>query len=94
MFRNRAPLARVVAHMGGVHLRSDRVSAHVATQHCAAAALVECAGAMARLPGCASLAAEVQAWAQRSAEIADRIAAAVARSAESDAATVEMLDRS
>ena len=94
MFRNRPVVGCVLAHMSRVELRSDRVAALVAAERRSAVALEDCAVRMSRLPGCASLAAEVQAWAERTADLADRIAAATQRTVVADAEAARELDRS
>ncbi|HEY5857266.1 MAG TPA: hypothetical protein VIW24_25340 [Aldersonia sp.] len=80
--------------MSRVELRSDRVAALVAAERRSAVALEDCAGRMMHLAGCARLAAEVQAWAERTADLADRIAVATQRTVAADVDTADRLDRS
>ena len=75
-------------------MRPDRVSALVAAERRSAGALAECSVRMSRLPGCASLAAEVQAWAKRTTDLAARITVATQRTVAADAEIADGLDRS
>ena len=94
LFRNRSPAGRVLAHMSRVELRSERVSSLVAAERRCVVALEDCAVRMSRLPGCASLAAEVRAWAERTTELADLISLATQRTAAADVEAAQGLDRS